>query len=63
MTEPTVTEVTLKDVWRLLEDMDRSMSERFDRIERRFTAKASGFDSGICAPPDALTPKVDESPR
>jgi hypothetical protein len=68
MTQPTMTEVhvTLQDVWRLLESMDRSMNERFDRLERQLAAMATrvnGFDSSIGAQLDALKAKLDESPR
>ena len=36
MTEP---KVTLRDVWRLLCNMDQSINERFDRIESRLAAR------------------------
>jgi hypothetical protein len=68
MTEPNTTEVqvTLQDVWQLLQSMDRSMNERFDRIERRLAAMSAhvdGFDSGTGTPLDALKAKLDESRR
>ena len=72
MTDPNMTEVdvTLLDVWRLLESMDRSMNECFDRIERRLDAMSASFDGlaahidgfeiSIGAQLDALKAKLDE---
>jgi hypothetical protein len=68
MTDPNTTEVqvTLLDVWRALESLDRSMNERFDRLERLFdamSARFGGFETGIGAQLDALKAKLDEPRR
>jgi hypothetical protein len=58
--------VTLLDVWRALESLDRSMNERFDRLERLFdtmSARIGGFETGIGAQLDALKAKIDEPRR
>jgi hypothetical protein len=58
--------VTLLDVWRALESLDRSMNERFDRLERLFDAmpaRMDGFGTGIGAQLDALKAKLDEPRR
>lgn len=58
--------MTLLDVWQALENMDRSMNERFDRLERLFdamSARIEGFGTGIGAQLDALKAKIDEPRR
>jgi hypothetical protein len=71
MTQPSITEahVTLLDVWRLLEDMDRNLNERFDRIDRiegpfdAVSAHLDRFESRTGALLDSLNAKLDELSR